>query len=201
MAGVTSSDPAKNGCPADRDGDAIPDSLDACPDVAGVTSSDPAKNGCPSDRDGDAIPDSVDACPDKPGTADPDPTKNGCPTAKVAAAAIEIGEQVHFELERATILAESETILSLVGNVLKEHPEIEKVSIEGHTDEHGNDRFNLDLSRRRADAVRAWLVAHGVSASRLSVVGHGKSRPIADNSTDAGREKNRRVEFRIVTRK
>ncbi len=200
-AGVTSSDPAKNGCPADRDGDAIPDSLDACPDVAGVTSSDPAKNGCPSDRDGDAIPDSVDACPDKPGTADPDPTKNGCPTPKVAAAAIEIGEQVHFELERATILAESETILSLVGNVLKEHPEIEKVSIEGHTDEHGNDRFNLDLSRRRADAVRAWLVAHGVSASRLSVVGHGKSRPIADNSTDAGREKNRRVEFRIVTRK
>jgi OmpA-OmpF porin, OOP family len=200
IAGVTSSDRAKNGCPSDRDADGIPDNVDACPDVAGVTSSDRVKNGCPSDRDADGIPDNVDACPDKAGTADSDPKKNGCPAAKVVATAIEISEQVLFEFRRASLLAESETILTLVAKALKEHPEIEKVSIEGHTDENGNDKFNMELSRLRAEAVRARLVRHGVAAKRLSTVGFGKTRPIADNATEAGREKNRRVEFRIVKR-
>lgn len=67
--------------PADRDGDGVPDEVDACPDLAGVASEDPATSGCPPDTDGDGIRDDLDACPGEPGEAHPDPTKHGCPGA------------------------------------------------------------------------------------------------------------------------
>ena len=79
MPGERSSDPGANGCPADRDHDGVPDSQDACPDVAGVRTSDPTTNGCPADRDRDGIKDVEDACPDVPGVQTSDPKTNGCP--------------------------------------------------------------------------------------------------------------------------
>jgi len=79
VAGLRSSDPAKNGCPPDRDNDGVADVDDACPDVPGVHTSNPKTNGCPPDRDGDGIPDAVDACPSVPGIATHDPKTNGCP--------------------------------------------------------------------------------------------------------------------------
>jgi hypothetical protein len=80
-AGVSSLDPAINGCPpaADQDSDGVPDAFDKCPDVIGVAQADPAKNGCPPDADGDGVIDSQDACPDTAGVTNADPKKSGCP--------------------------------------------------------------------------------------------------------------------------
>ena len=83
---------------------------------------------------------------------------------------------------------------------MKEHPEIARVAVDGHTDSVGTARANLALSRRRAIAVMRWLVAHGVDERRLEARGFGPRRPIADNKTAEGRAKNRRVEFQILKR-
>jgi outer membrane protein OmpA-like peptidoglycan-associated protein len=89
----------------------------------------------------------------------------------------------------------SETVLNQIAKVLHENPKLELI-IEGHTDNVGGAQFNLELSRKRADAVKRWLVDKvGISEVRLTTVGYGLSRPIADNSTEEGRAKNRRVEL------
>jgi OmpA-OmpF porin, OOP family len=198
VKGVKDPDPKKNGCPPDKDGDGIADADDACPDVAGVANVDPKKNGCPPDKDGDGITDAEDACPDEPGPKDPDPKKNGCPKVILTAKAIVITEQIHFEYNKATIMADSDQLLTAIAKVLTDHPEIKKISIEGHTDNKGPAPFNQTLSQKRADAVMKWLTDHGVDKARMVAKGFGMTKPIADNKSDEGREKNRRVEFRIV---
>jgi OmpA-OmpF porin, OOP family len=198
-AGVRSDDPAKNGCPPDRDGDGIPDSVDACPDLKGVASSDPKQNGCPPDTDGDGIRDDVDACVNEKGKPDPDPTKNGCPTAvRVTEAAIVILQQVQFDTGKATIKKASDGLLDEVAAVMKEHPEILKLEIQGHTDDRGNRKTNEKLSQDRADSVKKALGSRGIDQGRLVAKGYGQSAPIDDNKTETGRQKNRRVEFKIV---
>jgi OmpA-OmpF porin, OOP family len=203
VAGEANADPAKNGCPPDRDGDGIPDGVDACPDKAGVKSDDPKKNGCPPDRDGDGISDAEDACPDVPGVADPDPKKNGCPhLATLIGKEIKISEQVHFDTGRSVIKADSDKLLGEVAAIVKEHPEIEKIRIEGHTDSKGSKVANQLLSQQRANAVRDWLVKKGgIDKKRLDAKGFGQTKPIGDNATEAGREANRRVEFHIAKEK
>jgi OOP family OmpA-OmpF porin len=75
---------------------------------------------------------------------------------------------------------------------------VQKVSIEGHASGEGEAQHNLALSKARAEAVRAFLVKKGISADRLASAGFGETKPIASNDTEEGREKNRRVEFRIT---
>ena len=197
VAGVRSDDPAKNGCPPDRDGDGIYDTEDACPDVAGVKDADPKKNGCPPDRDGDGVLDPVDACPDAPGPEDPDPKKNGCPLARIEGGEVKITEQVKFITGSADILHDSDPLLTAVATILKEHPELTKVRVEGHTDNRGSAAMNKKLSERRAAAVVKWLTTFGIEKKRLSAKGFGMERPIDTNETDQGRTNNRRVEFHI----
>ena len=197
VAGVRSDDPAKNGCPPDRDGDGIVDAEDACPDVAGVKDADPKKNGCPPDRDGDGILDPVDACPDAPGPADPDPQKNGCPLARIEGGQVKITEQVKFITGSADILHDSDPLLTAVATILKDHPELTKVRVEGHTDNRGSAAMNKNLSEKRAAAVAKWLTTFGIDKKRLSAKGFGPERPVDTNETDAGRTNNRRVEFHI----
>jgi outer membrane protein OmpA-like peptidoglycan-associated protein len=198
VPGVASDDPKKNGCPADRDGDGIADKDDACPDVPGVKSDDPKKNGCPADRDGDGIADKDDACPDVPGIHSEDPKKNGCPAkAAIANGQIKITEQVQFKTGSATILPASDALLNDILGILKEHPEITKVHIEGHTDNKGSAAGNKTLSDKRARSVMAWLALKGIDKSRMDAKGFGTERPIESNDTDAGRQANRRVEFHI----
>jgi OmpA-OmpF porin, OOP family len=203
VPGVRSPDPEKNGCPPpppDRDGDGIIDRDDACPDVPGVRSDDPAENGCPPDTDGDGIRDDVDACPKEKGKPDPDPQKNGCPTAvRVTENEIVILEQVQFKTGSATILKTSDDLLMQVSMVLAEHPEIVKIEVQGHTDNRGGKKYNKKLSDRRAASVVKWLVTRGsVDQSRLMSHGYGMDEPIAENDTPEGRQKNRRVQFKIV---
>ncbi len=204
VPGVRDPDPKKNGCPPDRDGDGIPDHEDACPDVPGVRDPDPKKNGCPpeSDRDGDGIIDKEDACPDVPGVPSTDPQSNGCPPkVKLTRSEIVILQKIQFKFDSATILPVSRDTLHQVAEMIKTHPEIRKVSIEGHTDEIGTDAYNMELSKRRARAVMRWLTdKEAVPSARLTYRGFGRSRPLAPNKTKQGREANRRVEFKIVER-
>jgi outer membrane protein OmpA-like peptidoglycan-associated protein len=197
VAGIKTDDPKTNGCPPDRDHDGVPDSADACPDVPGVKTDDPKTNGCPPDRDHDGIVDSDDACPDTPGPRNADPKKNGCPEAAVVGNRIVIIEQVRFATGSAQILPASDTVMNAVLDVLKEHQEITRLSIEGHTDNVGAAAMNKALSARRAASVVAWLVKHGVDPKVLSSAGFGMERPIDTNMTPEGRQNNRRVEFHI----
>ncbi len=183
--------------PSDRDHDGIVDTEDACPDVPGVRTDDPKTNGCPSDRDHDGIPDTVDACPDVPGPANTDPTKNGCPLAFIKDNQIQITQQINFRFGLADLDPVSDPILDAVLKVMQAHTDIPKIRIEGHTDNKGSAALNKRLSDARAAAVATWLVQHGIERSHLTSIGFGMDRPIDTNDTDAGRARNRRVEFHI----
>jgi outer membrane protein OmpA-like peptidoglycan-associated protein len=100
------------------------------------------------------------------------------------------------------ILAASDELLNQVANVLREHQEIVKVEVQGYTDNRGTAPRNLKLSQRRAAAVVKWLTtAGGIVDDRLSSKGYGIEEPIADNDTEQGRQKNRRVQFKILQTK
>jgi outer membrane protein OmpA-like peptidoglycan-associated protein len=118
--------------------------------------------------------------------------------AVLTAGKIELKESVYFETSRATIKAVSLPLLDEVAQLLKAHPEVKRVTIEGHTDSTGDAAANLKLSEARAQAVKAYLVEKGVETSRLDARGYGASKPIADNATVKGRETNRRVDFTIA---
>jgi OmpA-OmpF porin, OOP family len=201
--GPASEDMRKNGCPipADRDGDGIADGQDACPALAGVRTDNPSTNGCPGDADQDGFRDDQDACPHEKGIDDPDPARRGCPKlVRVTSAEIVILEQVQFDVDRATIKPESSALLASIGQVMREHVEIQRVEVQGHTDSHGKKQHNLKLSQARADAVVAALVGGGIDASRLTAKGYGPDMPIGSNDDEVGRQKNRRVQFIVRDR-
>ena len=202
VAGVKSADAKKNGCPPDRDEDGIIDAQDACPDLKGVASADPKQHGCPPDTDGDGIRDDQDACPQEKGAADPDPKKNGCPKAvRVTQSEIVILQQVQFDTAKATIKPVSDALLDEVAGVLKDHREISKIEVQGHTDNVGLKKANQKLSQDRAASVMAALVKRGIEASRLGAKGYGQDVPLADNKKPEGRQQNRRVQFKILEKK
>jgi OOP family OmpA-OmpF porin len=118
--------------------------------------------------------------------------------AKFSEKKIEIDEKVQFEINRADIKPESHALLADVAQVMKEHPEVTLLAIEGHASSDGDANQNLLLSDARSKAVMAYLVTQGIDAKRMRAEGFGAKRPIADNNTEEGREKNRRVEFNIV---
>ncbi len=109
-------------------------------------------------------------------------------------------EQIQFAFDSAEILAESFGLMTQIAQALRENPQIGLVEIQGHTDDQGAYEYNEDLSQRRADSVKQWLVEHGIEESRLRARGYGESRPLVNDTTDEARARNRRVEFRIMER-
>ena len=101
---------------------------------------------------------------------------------------------IHFDTGKATIQADSEQALAEVSKMLDQSPDL-NLRVEGHTDNQGAAAANQVLSEKRAQAVVAWLTSHGVNASRLTAKGFGDTKPVADNATEDGRAKNRRVEL------
>ena len=188
MAGTA----ANNGCP-DRDGDGVNDNIDNCPDKAGLA----IYNGCP-DTDGDGMDDFNDKCPTMPG-----PVENkGCPKIsredkKILDVAM---RAVQFDLGKSTLKPVSYKILNQVADIMKRYPDYNLV-ISGHTDNTGSASKNQKLSNNRAKACYEYLIAQGISESRMSYVGYGESRPIANNNSLRGRALNRRVEFNLVPSK
>ena len=133
--------------------------------------------------------------------APPAPPPAPAPVAQAAPAPPPVKKKivlrgVNFDFDKSNIRADARPVLDEAIATLKQEGEISIIA-EGHTDGRGTDEYNQGLSMRRANAVRDYLVAGGVSASRISVAGYGKSRPVASNATDDGRAQNRRVELRI----
>jgi OmpA-OmpF porin, OOP family len=194
---------ADDGCPAlpDRDGDGIPDISDKCPDQPEDFDKIDDQDGCPEDdADKDGIADAQDACPKEPGEASPEPAKNGCPQfiRRISGSSeIQILKQVQFQTGSAKILPGSFPILDEVVRLLKVNPDIKHLDIEGHTDNKGSDELNEKLSKDRARSCLEYLVSKGIESGRLASDGFGPKKPLADNNTPDGRQKNRRVEFHI----
>jgi len=218
---------APDGCPlpVDSDKDGVVDPRDACPTEAGL-----APTGCPDlDPDHDCVPVSVDKCPTDAGIApdgcpDPDPdhdgvqgaadkcpteleTKNGfqdedgCPDVLPEAVKKYSGviPGIEFDLGSAKIRPVSKSVLDGALAVLKEYPEL-RVGISGHTDNVGDHDKNVNLSKDRAESVKAYFVEQGVDASRIEARGAGPDEPVADNKAAAGRQKNRRIEFKLLSK-
>ncbi|MFM7200490.1 MAG: OmpA family protein [Myxococcota bacterium] len=197
----------EDGCPeVDNDGDGILDSLDKCPNEPEDKDAFEDDDGCPDeDNDKDGIKDLADKCPNEPEVINGVEDEDGCPDEGTQLVFIKDDKlvilfPVHFEYNKVTIRADSETLLNQVAMTIKANDFIKKIRIEGHTDWDGDDNFNLKLSQGRAESVRDYLIKQGVDANRLEAQGFGETRPIASNKTNAGKEKNRRVEFIIVER-
>lgn len=175
--------------PKDSDGDGVYDHLDRCPGTPFGTPVDargcplPPKPAAPVDSDGDGVYDDDDYCPDTPRGATVD--DRGC----------WVLQGVEFESNKAEIRPLYEPELEGVANVLENNPGL-RIQIQGHTDSVGAAEYNRQLSERRARAVMEWLINRGIDRKRLSAIGLGESRPIANNDSDVGRKRNRRVELK-----
>jgi OmpA-OmpF porin, OOP family len=180
------------GCPIpDTDGDGVNDEEDKCPTVKGLA----RLQGCPiPDTDGDGVNDEEDKCPSRPGPA----SNQGCPEI-----AKEVVDKINFAAKNVfyatgsyKLLAKSNKSLNEVAALLKADPTL-MLDVDGHTDAQGSDESNQTLSENRAKSVVDYLVKQGVDASRLKATGYGESKPVADNTTAAGRAKNRRTEMTV----
>lgn len=158
------------------------------------------------DFDKDGVPDLEDDCPTDPGVKEgkgcPRGTKVPEPPAtpaqiEVKSDRLDVKETVEFRSGSASVDPKSFALLKSVAEAILTLPANKKITVAGHTDDRGNKKKNEALSEQRAKAVIAHLIRAGVAKDRLSAEGHGPNRPIADNKTDAGRKKNRRVEFLI----
>lgn len=198
-----------DGCPEpDNDRDGLADLNDQCPNIAEDLDGVADDDGCPEDNDGDGIPDDKDKCPNQAETYNGIKDEDGCPDAlekkslvEVTEDKIEIKEAVYFKAGSSTIDKRSFEMLNQVAAVLKNYKTIQKLRVEGHTDNAGARAKNLKLSQDRAESVRRYLIEKGISGDRLQAKGFGPDKPIASNKTPAGKEKNRRVEFVIESRK
>lgn len=144
------------------------------------------KKTAAKDSDGDGVPNSIDQCPNTPRGATVD--ARGCWAYM---------SFMLFDFDSAVIKPEAETALEEAAKVAKTHSDL-KVEIQGHTDSIGSAEYNMNLSERRAQAVKDYLTAAGVDASRMKIVGYGMTMPVATNDTEANRARNRRVEFKPI---
>lgn len=172
----------------DADGDGVADAKDRCPRTPKGLSVD--ANGC-SDQDGDGVIDTIDECPN---------TASG---VRIDARGCEIKAEiqlprVEFELNSAQLTPDSSSVLRGAADTLKRYPDI-TVEAEGHTDSSGAANYNMNLSQRRAESVRDFIIGQGIDASRITARGFGETSPIADNSTAEGRQANRRVTLRLTS--
>lgn len=185
-----------NGCPdPDKDGDGVPLPCDKCPDEKGV-----APDGCPiRDSDGDGFMDDVDKCVDQPETKNGFEDGDGCPDEVPTEVQKFSGaiEGILFQHNEAKILPRSFTTLDQAVAVLAKYPDI-KIEIVGHTSSEGGAEHNDKLSQDRADSVKAYLVGKGIDEKRIQTRGAGSSEPVADEAQPGGKEKNRRIEFKVI---
>ncbi len=196
-----------DGCPdPDNDKDGILDVDDLCPndpeDFDGFEDAD----GCPDpDNDRDGIPDKDDKCPNEPETKNGYQDADGCPdhngiTELDINSGIIILKPINFEFDKAIIKADSFYILDAVVATIQGNPVLQLIEVQGHTDEQGDDAYNMDLSDRRAKAVVDYLVGKGVDEKRVTSQGYGETQPIDKRHTAEAWAKNRRVQFVILKR-
>jgi OOP family OmpA-OmpF porin len=177
------------GCPLDSDKDGVYDYLDKCPGTPIGVQVDGV--GCPLDSDKDGVYDYQDKCPGTPIGVKVD--KVGCPmpVAKLCSPTV---LDVKFDTNKSDIKPQYRDELKKVGDFLIEFPNAKGV-IEGHTDSVGSKPSNMKLSQRRADSVRGYIInTFKIAPERITAKGFGPTKPVADNKTAAGKQKNRRIE-------
>jgi OOP family OmpA-OmpF porin len=192
----------REGCPdEDKDHDGIVGDKDKCPEEAEDKDQFEDEDGCPDpDNDKDTVLDEKDKCPNEPETKNGYQDDDGCPdevpvTVKKFTGVV---KGINFRRNSADIKASSFPLLKEAVSVFKEYPAL-RVEISGHTSDEGKRDFNMKLSRKRAEAVKGFLTSAGIDESRIGTVGYGPDKPIADNETKEGKEKNRRIEFRLLS--
>lgn len=178
-------------CISDSDRDGVADSQDECPSTPGGVAVN--ARGCTTtgatDSDGDGVLDAVDACPGSTVGMVVDAT--GCLVEQTVTL-----RSINFETSSAKLMADSRTALDEIARTLKNQPNL-KVEIVGHTDNVGNDGYNLLLSQQRAESVRQYLIGKGIAPERMVSIGMGETLPVAGNDTPEGQVANRRVEFKV----
>ena len=141
------------------------------------------------DSDGDGVLDSRDKCPDTPKGIKVD--KDGCPIPLKEKVTITL--LIEFDFDDDAVKSIYQTDIEEVANLLKAYPKTD-AELDGHTDSIGSEEYNMDLSKRRAESVKNYIVeTFGIDAARISTVSYGESQPVATNETAAGRQSNRRV--------
>ena len=151
------------------------------------------------DTDGDGILDKDDKCPNEPETFNGYQDSDGCPDEVPEAVKKFTGviEGIHFKTGSAAITQDSHRVLDKAIQVLVDYPDV-KLEIGGHTDNVGKEEFNKELSQKRAESVREYMVSKGIAGDRLTAVGYGMDKPITSNKTKADKAKNRRTEFTLI---
>ena len=170
--------------------------MDKCPQQPGIAE----LAGCPdTDQDQDGIPDRLDRCPDKAETRNSYQDDDGCPDELPQAVKKFTGAiaGISFQPNSAVIAQPSFKVLDQAVKVLAESPSV-RLEISGHTDSSGDAAKNLVISQQRAEAVVKYLVSKGIAENRLVAKGYGPEKPVAPNTTPAGRSQNRRVEFTLL---
>jgi len=182
--------PAK---PKDSDNDGVIDSLDKCQNTpAGATVN---STGCEVDSDKDGVVDSKDSCANTPEGAKVD--NKGCRV--MLKENVSIALNVQFGNNSDVITDNYASEIKTVADFMRQYPDT-KVTIEGHTDSRGAAAYNQQLSQKRADAVRTFLIEKfNITADRVNAIGYGEAKPVADNNTAEGRAANRRVQAEIET--
>ncbi len=184
---MAQAEPAPEPQELDADGDGIADSRDYCAGTPSGVHVD--SRGCPLDADGDGVADHQDRCANT--TPDTNVDEHGCLLAGTKLFTI---EGIHFAFDRSELRPEARSTLDEAVRVLRDNQGV-TFAIAGHTDSTGSDGYNQGLSKRRAQSVHDYMVAHGIDTNRLRVYGHGEGEPVSSNQTGAGRAENRRVEF------
>lgn len=182
---------AQAAAPADSDGDGVVDSKDACPGTAAGVHVD--SSGCPIDSDGDGVADGADLCPNTAKGTKVD--ANGC--AQTQAADETKLVVVYFDLNSAELSEAAKAELESISGQMVERKYIVAVAT-GYTDTTGTADYNLALSRKRANSVKAYLIERGVRTANVIAKGVGEADPAVSNETRTGREQNRRVEVRLL---
>jgi OOP family OmpA-OmpF porin len=194
----------EDGCPdEDNDKDTIVDIKDVCPNEPEDMDGWEDQDGCPDpDNDGDRIPDVDDACPNEPETYNGKDDKDGCPDQGdviVLKDSIKILKKIYFEYDSATIKEISFDILDQVAETIINNPQIDMIEVQGHADERGDVKYNLQLTADRAASVVSYLVKKGVKPKKLRSFGYGKYCPVDQGHNEAAWEQNRRVEFKVLS--
>jgi OOP family OmpA-OmpF porin len=194
----------KDGCKsADADGDGLAGDADKCPNEKEDNLPPDAKDGCASvDPDGDNIIGESDKCPAEKETNNDYKDDDGCPDVlprvRVTKNEVKINEKILFEFAKATIEPESQGLLKEIAFVINDNPQIEHIEVAGHADKVGSDATNAALTMKRAQAVLDALVKLGVDKRRMHAQGYGRYCPVDKGESEEAREKNRRVEFKIM---
>jgi len=195
----------EDGCPdPDNDKDGILDVNDLCPNDPEDKDGFEDQDGCPDpDNDHDRILDQNDKCPNEPETYNGYQDEDGCPDkgmVKVTKSKLEIMDKIYFETDKDEIKSVSFPLLDAIAATIKGNPEIQLIEIQGHADERGDDAHNLDLTERRAAAVKRALYERNVEPGRLKSHGYGETKPVCTQHNEDCWSKNRRVEFIILKR-